>query len=315
MHTPVLLQEVLEALDLKPGKFIIDGTLGSGGHAREIIKRVAPAEDIESMGTFLGVDRDIQAITAFTDVNPKVKIFTRHSNYSNLPKILSELDLPKADGLLLDLGFSSDQLKEGSFAGRGFSFQSDEPLLMNYDDEARPLKEIIKELSEPELAKIIEELGEERYSRKIAGSVWKMTRQGKMETTQDLVRAVVSVVPKNYENGRIHPATRTFQALRIYVNGELEHLKLILENLDKVVRPSEGGQAGGRVAIISFHSLEDRIVKNYFRDMVSQSREEIKGKKDNVSIKILTKKPIIASESEILANPRSRSAKLRVIQL
>src|SRR3989344_2489158 len=133
LHIPVLLHEVLEILDLKAGQFVIDGTLGSGGHARELIKRVGPT------GMFLGVDRDTNAIAAFSEKSERV--LTRQSNYSNLPKIISELGLPKADGLLLDLGFSSDQLKEGAFAGRGFSFQSDEPLIMTYDEDAVPVRD------------------------------------------------------------------------------------------------------------------------------------------------------------------------------
>ena len=287
IHIPVLLHEVLGILDLQPGQFVIDGTLGSGGHAREMIKRVAPG------GTFLGVDRDINAINSFESSEQTVKVQRQHANYSELPQILADLHLPKADGLLLDLGFSSDQLTTGSFAGRGFSFQGDEPLLMTYDDAGTPVRELLKEIDEKQLTEILTELGEERYAKKIALSIKEQVRQRKMETTQDLVRAVATAVPGNYEHGRISPATRTFQALRIYANGELEHLKSLLENLSSVVKP------GGRVAIISFHSLEDRIVKQHFKTIENAT--------------VLTKKPIIASEEEVIANPRSRSAKLRGI--
>lgn len=298
IHIPVLLHEVLGILDLKPGQFVIDGTLGSGGHARELIKGVASdfakASPDRPTGTFLGVDRDAQAISNFHEATPGVRVITRQANYSSLPEIISELGLPKADGLLLDLGFSSDQLgRSGLPAGRqGFSFQVDEPLLMTYDDSAVPVRDILGRVTEPELAAILSELGEERYAKKIAVSIREQVRRGKMETSQDLVRAVAAAVPGNYEHGRISPATRTFQALRIYANGELEHLKSILEHLDAVVKE------GGRVAIISFHSLEDRIVKNYFK---THNR--------------ITKKPIVATEEELAANPRSRSAKLRAITL
>lgn len=288
IHIPVLLHEVLEILDLKPGQFVIDGTLGSGGHAREMIKRVAPE------GIFLGVDRDSNAVKAFENSDQTVKKYVLQANYSELPRIINDYNLPKADALLLDLGFSSDQLTAGGGqVGRGFSFQVNEPLIMTYDEDGTPVKDLLTELNEQEIAKILTELGEERYAKKIAVSIKAKVKNRQMETTQDLVSAVMASVPSNYEYGRIHPATRTFQALRIYANKELEHLKSLIENLPSVVKK------GGRVAIISFHSLEDRIVKHSFKTIGE----------------VITKKPIIATEEEVLNNPRSRSAKLRGIIL
>ncbi len=331
MHIPVLLQEVLAALGPKPGDCMIDGTLGSGGHAIEIIKRIGlPSEALAKEGIFLGVDRDSNAIQAFQPPETAAKIFTRQESYAKLPDIMAQLQLPKADGLLLDLGFSSDQLSDGFFKGRGFSFQSDEPLIMTYDDQTVPLAQQLRSISAEELAQILVECGEERYARQIAASIWQMVKQGKMETTQDLVRAVTAAVGASYERGRIHPATRTFQALRIFANKELEQLETVLKQLPEIVKPM------GRVAIISFHSLEDRIVKNYFRKYArstgstsslqvgsGQARgqrysADQTGELPNTGVQastLVTKKPITASAAEVARNPRSRSAKLRVLQL
>lgn len=317
-HIPVLLHEVIEVLNVRPGNFVIDGTLGSAGHAKELIKRILPN------GIFLGVDRDSSAIANFKVRAPGlpgrqagVRVITSQGNYSQLPTMLSELNLPQADALLLDLGFSSTQL-----VGKGMSFHYDEPLTMTYEEGATPVKELLKQMSETELTRILREFGEERFAPAIAKSISQRAKSGKMETTKDLVEAVIGAVPKNYERGRIHPATRTFQALRIYANAELLHLKSLLQNLYNIVRP------GGRVAIISFHSLEDRIVKNYFKDYArhggGSSVEAVKsgqaGELPNASsaprgAELLTKKPIIASEAELRVNPRARSAKLRALLL
>lgn len=267
-HVPVLLNEVLELLDPKPGEFFIDGTAGGGGHSRAIQERIAPD------GRLLAIDWEKTG-----------------ENYAGLAEILKQKKLGQADGLLLDLGFSSEQLGNG----RGFSFQIDEPLLMTYDSKQKPVKEILRELSEQWLADVIYKFGEERYSREIAAAIKEKLRRGPIETTGQLAEVIKGAVPKNYERGRIHPATRTFQALRIYANHELENLEKVLEDLPKILKP------GGRVAIISFHSLEDRIVKNFFRDQAKAGK-----------LKVITKKAVQATWAESLANPRSRSAKLRV---
>lgn len=298
MHIPVLLHEVVEVLGPKPGAFIIDGTVGGGGHARALIKRLEPG------GSLLGVDRDAVAVNNLSSLASEFpamrKVIIRRANYSQLPELLSELDLPQCNGLLLDLGISSEQLdgdREG-FAGRGFSFRRDEELDMRFDTSAKPVHEVLRELSAEQLASVIEEYGEERYAKQIAVALKSAGLIAPIMTTGRLAQIISAAVPKSYEHGRIHPATRTFQALRIYANGELEHLKQTLADLSRIVA------VGGRVAIISFHSLEDRIVKDFFKKLEKEGRG-----------KVLTKKPIVASGQELFANPRSRSAKLRAIEL
>ena len=291
MHVPVLLKEVMEALNPKPGEFFIDGTIGAGGHAKEILNRIGPK------GRILGIDWDKRAIERLKNEMPGGrKIILVAGNYAELPEILKNNRLPKADGLVIDLGFSSDQLDR---SGRGFSFLKDEVLDMRYSAENElTAAEVINSFPQKDLEEIFYDYGEERFSRKIAKAVIEERRKKKILTTGELVRVIEKSVPGNYEKGRIHPATRVFQALRIYVNRELENLEELLSGLNAVLKPK------GRAAIISFHSLEDRIVKNYFRTM---------GK--NGIGKIITKKPVTASKEEIAANPRSRSAKLRVMEV
>lgn len=286
MHKPVLLHEVIKLLDPKPGEFVVDGTIDGGGHAEEILKNISPG------GKLLGIDWDAKMIA-----ETKEK-FAGHNevnlicgNYADLPVILETRKLGKADGLLLDLGFSSEQLEH---PGKGFSFEKDEPLLMTYDSEREPVKNILKKLGDKDLAKIIFELSGEKYAMRIARAIKEHEERRTIETTAELAEVVREVVPKNYERGRINPATRTFQALRIYANDELGNLKKVLDSLDRILR------SGGRVAVICFHSLEDRIVKSVFKEM------EGKG-----VLRILTKKPVVPAEEELLNNPRSRSAKLR----
>ena len=290
MHTPVLLKEVIEILALAPGQFVIDGTLDGGGHARAMLKEISPG------GKFLGVDWDKEMIARQT-VSLKsaaVKIFLAQGNYADLPEILETRDLPKADAILLDLGFSSEQLT----SGRGFSFQSDDLLALTYDRERLPAKSILRQLTEYELANIIQKYGGERYARRIAKAIKMAGKKQPIKRANELASIIAQAVPKNYERGRINPATRTFQALRIYANDELGNLKRCLVHLSRILRP------GGRAAIISFHSLEDGMVKNHFRELHAEGLA-----------KILTKKPIEAAAEEIAKNPRSRSAKLRAIQL
>lgn len=297
-HTPVLLKEVIGNLDPRPGEFFIDGTFGAGGHSAEIFKKISPK------GVLLGIDWDENAIKyGKKQMANRSNVVLVQGNYAELPEILKKNKLPKADGLLLDLGFSSDQI-EGM--GRGFSFLKNEPLDMRYDVEIRNEKlemrptaaEVINSHSEKDLADIFYKFGEERLSRRIAKAIIERRKKERILTTGDLAEIIKGAVPKSYERGRIHPATRVFQALRIYINGELENIQKVLENLEKIIKPN------GRVAIISFHSLEDRIVKHFFKQMEKDGK-----------CKILTKKPIVASQEEILTNPRSRSAKLRVIRM
>ncbi|MEK7481876.1 MAG: 16S rRNA (cytosine(1402)-N(4))-methyltransferase RsmH [Patescibacteria group bacterium] len=311
-HIPVLLKEVVEILNSKPGDFIIDGTIGGGGHAEEIIKKIGKG------GMFLGMDLDKEAIElAELKLNVRcqmsdVRCYFVHGNYADLPEILSaqggsvsggkEEKLPRADGLLLDLGFSSEQLESaGRRIGRGFSFLRDEPLDMRYNAKSQNIltaAEVVNGFTEKELADIIFKYGEERYSRRIAKAIIEERKKKRILTTFDLVEIIKKAVPGVYQRGRRHSAMRTFQALRIYVNRELDNVETILKNINKILKPK------GRVLIISFHSLEDRLAKNYFRQMAKNEEAEI-----------LTKKPIRPTEEEIEKNTRSKSAKLRAIQI
>ena len=288
MHIPVLLKETIEFLNPQPGKFIIDATIGGGGHAAEILKKIGDS------GMLLGIDWDKEAIadcqSRFADYKNVILV---NGNYADLPEILKQKELPKVDGIAVDLGFSSRQLEK---SGRGFSFLKDEKLDMRYQQETENLTaaEVINQYSEKELADIFWKYGEERNSRKIAKKIIEERKNKRILTTFDLIEIIRKAVPKNYEQGRINPSTKVFQALRIYVNDELGNLEKILKNMSKILK--------GRAVIISFHSLEDRLVKNYFRNLSKENGAEI-----------LTKKPIRPSEEEIRGNPRRRSAKLRAI--
>lgn len=281
------------ALEPRPGEFFIDGTLGGGGHAVEILKRILPN------GRMLAVDWDGKAVLNFESriMNNELSATTLvNDNFANIPRILKRENLPRADGLFLDLGFSSEQLESANRRiGRGFSFKKDEPLLMTYSDEEKPVWKWLSELKEKQLAEIIKNFSEERYSEKIAKAIKKnlpITR------TLKLAEVIKKAVPENYERGRIYPATRTFMALRIFANREFENISNVIRSLPDILMP------GGRVAIISFHSLEDRIVKNEFKNLVKNEKADF-----------INKKPITASRKEILENPRARSAKLRAIKI
>ncbi len=293
-HTPVLLHEVLQFLNPKLGDFIIDGTMNGGGHTAAILEAVGPT------GRVLGIDLDeamvAKARARFAD---QKNMFCICGNYADLPDILQEKKMGLADGLLLDLGFSSEQLRD---SGRGFSFNpkshGDEPLLMTYDPRAKPARQVLREFNEKELAKMIFELSGEKFAMRIARRIKERGRKNPIETAAELAAIIRESVPETYERGRIDPATRTFQALRIYVNRELENLEIVLGNLPRILA------RGGRAVVISFHSLEDRVAKRTFQKMAKESQLEI-----------ITKKPVTASLEEIRRNPRSRSAKLRAIKM
>ncbi len=293
-HVPVLLQEVLQVLDPKSGEFFIDGTLGGGGHAEAILEKIG------SDGKLLAIDWDREAVEQFekqgTGSRGQGTVISVNDNYANLKQIMTERNLGKADGLLLDLGFSSDQVVRGR--GRGFSFQNDEPLLMTYSDEFTPVRDILKRMSERELAGVIKEYGEERYAGRVAKAIVEGGRKKSIETTGELVAIISNALPRNYEHGRIHPATRTFMALRIYANHELENLTKVMNDFPKFLK------AGARAAIISFHSLEDRLVKQQFKEYTKEGKATL-----------LTKKPISPTLEERADNVKSRSAKLRTIQM
>ncbi|MEK7630288.1 MAG: 16S rRNA (cytosine(1402)-N(4))-methyltransferase RsmH [Patescibacteria group bacterium] len=285
VHKPVLLKEVLKILDPQPGEFFADGTVNGGGHAKVVIEKISPT------GKFLGLDLDETAINKFAAPQSKAKIILINDNFKNMLEILEKEKLGKPDGLLLDLGFSSNELQD---SGRGFSFLRDEPLLLTYSNKTKPAFQWLEDLKENKLGQIIKDFSEERFAFKIAKAIKKNLP---IKTSLKLSAVIKSALPKKYEHGRIHPATRTFQALRIFVNDELDNLKKILLDLPLILN------AGGRVAVISFHSLEDRIVKQNFKKF-----------EQNGDFEILTKKPITPTEDELFSNSRSRSAKLRAIK-
>lgn len=285
VHVSVLLSEVLEALRPQAGGSFVDGTFGGGGHARAI------AEQVGSAGRVLGVDRDPLAAGRLESRGEGLPIDVVCSNYTEIPEILSERGLGPVDGILLDLGLSSDQLADST---RGFSFQVEGPLDLRFDPtQGEPAWRLINRLRENELADVIFQYGEERHSRRISRRIVAEREKGREWTASELAQLVRSCVPRSRVHG-IDPATRTFQALRIAVNGELENLKRALAELPDCLAP------GGRLAIISFHSLEDRLVKHAFRE--------------DERMNVVTRRPINSSEEEAARNPRARSAKLRVAE-
>jgi 16S rRNA (cytosine1402-N4)-methyltransferase len=286
VHVPVMPREVLEWLNPQLGQTFVDGTLGGGGHTRLI------AERIGNDGLVIAMDRDPDALTAAEHSHAGWPIKLVHANYCELPEVLKQLAIPAVYGVLLDLGLSSDQLADRD---RGFSFDSEGPLDLRFDPtEGEPAWRLIERLDADRLADLIYELGEERHSRRIARRIVESRRHEPVRTARQLAEIVRRAVPGSRDTRRLDPATRTFQALRIAVNDELGSLARALKNLPDCLL------SGARVAIISFHSLEDRRVKEAFRD---DSRWQA-----------LTRKPVTASEAEVAANPRARSAKLRVAQ-
>lgn len=303
-HKPVLLDECIEALSIRPDGVYVDGTLGRAGHSSEIVKRLGAG------GCLIGIDRDSDAIEAgnkrLGEYKDKVKLY--HGNFRDMAYILDELGISGADGILLDLGVSSPQLDE---AERGFSYMEDAPLDMRMDRSCgMTAAELVNTAAEEKLARILFEYGEERYSRRIAGNIVRYRDKKRIETTLELVGIIKSAMPASALREKQHPAKRSFQALRIAVNDELGALTQVLENAVGCLN------AGGRLAIITFHSLEDRLVKKSFKQMANPCTcpPEIPmcvcGKKPMIDI--VTGKPIVPTPEEIERNPRARSAKLRI---
>lgn len=285
VHIPVLPDEVLDGLNSQPGNVIVDGTLGGGGHTISILKQVG------NEGTVIGFDRDPQAVEQTQSRILNENFTGVCANYADIPEHLDTMGIGPIDGVLLDLGLSSDQLADRE---RGFSYQSDGSLDLRFNPLAgEPAFRLVNRLSEKHLANLIYEFGEERLSRRIARKIVAVRRETPIQTSDQLARLVRSCVPRS-KNHRIDPATRTFQALRIAVNEELKWLKIAMQRLPDLL------STGGRLVVISFHSLEDRIVKHSLNE--------------NPVLKVLTKKPIQAGEQEQLDNPRSRSAKLRIAE-
>jgi 16S rRNA (cytosine1402-N4)-methyltransferase len=286
IHVPVMLEQVLDWLQPQPGAVMVDGTLGGGGHCRALAERVGPS------GMVIAVDRDPAAIDTAHQQLAGLPVKLAQANFRDLPEVLDQLHIAKVDGVVLDLGVSSDQLAD---ARRGFSFSSGGLLDLRFDPmSGEPARRLVNRLSAEHLADLIYHYGEERYSRRIARSIVEHRRERPIETAAELAELVRRCVPSSPGGARIDPATRTFQALRIAVNDELKSLEIALRRLPDCMRE------GARLAAISFHSLEDRRVKDAFR-----SDERWRS---------LTRKPIRPDNTEVDRNPRSRSAKLRVAE-
>ena len=305
-HIPVLFNETIENLNVKPGGIYIDGTLGGAGHSYEIAKRMQPG------GTLIGIDQDTNALAAAQVRLQEFKdsVIYVHSNFQYMKSIANEKGFEYVDGILLDIGVSSHQLDEDD---RGFSYMKDGPLDMRMNRESKISAEyILNNSSEKELTRIISEYGEENWALRIAKFICEARKTANISTTGQLVDIIKKAIPKAARSDGSHPAKRTFQAIRIAVNDELNVLQQALKDAVDILRP------GGRIAVITFHSLEDRIVKSFFNEMEKPCKCPPKmpmcvcGKESQ--LKILTKKPITATEEELLNNSRSKSAKLRVAE-
>lgn len=296
IHRSVLLNEAIEGLNLKGKTLVIDGTFGGGGHALEICKKYPEIK-------IIAIDQDKTALERgreyFKKLDCQISFF--NENFRNLDEVLVKKGVKEVDGVILDLGLSSDQLQN---SGRGFSFMKSEPLLMTMKENLRPedvtAYDVVNTWSEENLADIIYGYGEERFARRIAKGIAEARKEKKIETTLDLVKVIENSVPMAYKRGnskKLHFATKTFQALRIAVNDELGALR------DGLAKSFQVLKKGGRMSVISFHSLEDRIVKKFYKEKAKISL-----------VKLINKKPIIAGREEIKNNPRARSAKLRILE-
>jgi len=285
LHVSVLRDEVVAWLEPRPGGIFVDGTLGVGGHAAALAERVSPG------GLVIGIDRDPAALDAAQRRLEGLCVRLVQANFCDLPEVLQALEIPTVDGVVLDLGVSSDQLADRQ---RGFSFDADGPLDLRFDPtEGEPAWRLLNRLGVGHLADLIYHYGEEGHSLRIARAIVEQRRRDPIRTARELADLVRQCVPRP-RGGKIDPATQTFQALRIAVNDELKSLEIALRRIPECLRPR------GRLAVISFHSLEDRRVKEAFRD--------------DPRYRVLTRKPIRPTEDEVAANPRARSAKLRVAE-
>lgn len=302
-HVSVLLKETVDGLDINPNGIYVDGTLGGGGHSEEILKKL-------EKGILIGIDQDENALAAASERLAKYgnKFITVHDNFSNIIEILKELDIKKIDGMMMDLGVSSHQLDE---ADRGFSYRYDADLDMRMDQsKSFTAKEIINTYSEDELNRIIRDYGEENWARRIAKFICEKREEAPIESTQELVDIIFSAIPANARREGGHPAKRTFQAIRIEVNGELEIIKQTIKDITSVLNKK------GRISIITFHSLEDRLVKQTYKELaqgcICPRELPLCVCNNEPKLKIITRKPITASDEELEYNSRSKSAKLRV---
>jgi len=316
-HMPVMLEEVLKFLRPAPGGHDIDGTAGGGGHTEAILERTAPD------GKVLGIDTDVQALARVRErlaepVSSR-RLVLAHGNFAELARIVNEAGFMSIQGILLDLGFSSHQMDNPE---RGFSFSVDGPLDMRLDQsQGISAADLVNSASEQELADIIWRYGEETRSRQIAKRIVRERAKGAITHTAQVARLAAAGVP--FKSGAIHPATKTFQALRIAVNHELEELEAVLPQMLDVLSASErdetDGRQAGRMVIISFHSLEDRIVKEFMRrearDCICPPHVPVCVCGHKARLRLLTPKPVIPTSEEVIANPRARSAKLRAAEI
>src|SRR3989338_2952006 len=289
MHVPVLVEEVVTALDPRPGKRFIDATFGDGGHARAIAEMVLPG------GMVLGIDWDPQQVLKHKDrVEKHIRVI--EENYANIERVARQYHVYPADGVIFDLGFSVFHIEH---SGKGFSFRKDEPLIMRYASAEKGLtaSDIVNEWSEKELERIFQEFGEERYAGRIARALCETRKKKPFRTTVQLADAIMRAIPAAARTMRIHPATRIFQALRIVVNNEFGNMKKGIAGAYNVLG------SGGRIVVITFHSLEDRIVKELFRAMCAEGK-----------MRLVNKKVIMPQRGEVVRNPRARSAKLRIAE-
>lgn len=304
-HVSVLLNESVDGLDIKKDGIYVDGTMGGGGHSEAVLKRLS------KNGTLIGIDRDTEALNAS---RKRLEGFSNvryvHDNYKNIKNVLSELGIEKIDGAVLDLGVSSYQLDNSE---RGFSYMADAPLDMRMNRENDfSAYDVVNTYSEEKLASIFFEYGEERFSRKIAAIICERRKNAPIKTTLELVDIIKAAIPERFRQKNSHPAKRTFQAIRIEVNGELRDLRNSLDDFFDVLAP------GGRLSVITFHSLEDRIVKQAFASYATGCTCPpdfpicVCGNKPRG--KVITRKPILPSDGECDANKRSKSAKLRIAE-
>ena len=304
-HVSVLLNECIEGLAIKPDGIYVDGTLGRGGHSEEIAKRL-------TTGRLIGIDRDPVALKAAGErLAPyKEKVTLVHSNFCEIAKVLDDLNIEGVDGILLDLGVSSPQLDDGS---RGFSYMADAPLDMRMNNEdTLTAYEVVNSWSHSELKRILYDYGEERYAPQIASAICRRREVNPIETTLELVDVIRSAMPASALREKQHPAKRSFQAIRIAVNDELGSVEKVMK--DAIPCLNEGG----RLAIITFHSLEDRIVKNGMAEAAKgctcPPRLPVCVCGNKPKVKLISRKPIVSGQEELDRNPRARSAKLRVCE-
>ena len=306
-HIPAMLNEVVNYLNCRPGNVYVDGTLGGCGHARAICEKIIPG------GTLIGIDQDIDAVsnaeTVLKDYSSNIHLF--HGNFIRLPEFLEQLEIDSVDGILLDLGLSQHQIEN---SGRGFSFRKDEPLDMRMDIQSRQTaQELVNDLSQQELQELFRKYGEERRAKQIVKNIAGIRRREKIRTSKQLAQIIIDSIPAQAASKqKIHPATRVFMALRIAVNRELERLETFLEHAVDLLNP------GGRLCVLSFHSLEDRIVKQRFKDLEKgcicppKLPQCVCGQQPQ--LRILTKKVVRPTEEEIAANPMARSTRLRAAE-